>query len=125
VEDEIVPVTEQGKMWAIASHASPFIGFPIWIVPLVLRDDAFAVYHAKQAGIVGIGYFVTFALVFVFAFVTCGFGAFLVPVVFLWWIPAILGLIAALNGKCEPIPVLGGFADMVFGGIQPKAPGER
>lgn len=120
MENELIPVTEQGKLWAIASHASPLLGLPVWIVPLVLRDDAFALYHAKQAGVVGIGFFVSFFVIMAFSVVTCGIGTFFLPLLLVWWIPGILGVISALNGKCEPIPVLGAFADRFFGGIQLK-----
>jgi uncharacterized membrane protein len=117
---EIQPRNDQGKFLAILAHASPFLGLPLWILPLVMRDDPFALYHAKQAGVVGIAFYLTFFGIIAFSVVTCGIGSFAVPLIFVWYIPAILGLLSALNGKCEPIPVLGDFAERLFGSITLK-----
>ncbi len=123
------PVTDQGKMWAVLAYASFFIGFPLGIIPLIQRDDAYALYHAKHATAVWLVFLVS-SMVLGLAFgivsmVTCGFGAILFPIFVvptLWaMLVSVHGLVIAMNGQWqEPI---GGFGlgEMMFGNIQPKA----
>ena len=118
--NEIQPRNDQGKYLAILSHASLVIGLPLWIIPLVMRDDPFALYHAKQAGVVGIGFYITFFAIFLFSMVTCGIGTIAIPLVFVWYLPALLGGLSALNGKCEPVPLIGDLAERIFGGVTLK-----
>ena len=39
--------SDTAKMWAALSYGSFFVGFPLGVVPLIQRDDAFALHHAK------------------------------------------------------------------------------
>lgn len=120
--------TEQGKMWAAVSYGSFFIGFPLGVIPLIQRDDAFALYHAKTATAVWLVAFVVgvvMAFVYtVISFVTCGFGSILFPIILLpvpWtMVVSIHGLILALNGQTEE--PMGGFGlgEMMFGQLTLK-----
>lgn len=125
------PVSEQGKLWAILSYAGFFIGLPLGIIPLVMRDDAFALRHAKTATAVWLGAFgATIALSMIFGVitaVTCGLGAVLFPILFLpapWaLVVGIHGLVLAVNGSWdEPIGGLR-LGDKLFGSIEVKPMG--
>ena len=120
--------SDQGKMWAAVSYAGFLFGLPLGIIPMIQRDDAFALYHGKISTAV---YLVTFVSVFVLSIVvtvlsvvTCGIGALLYPLAFLpgLWLLAvgIHGLILSLNGEQkEPIASFG-LGDKIFGNIKPK-----
>jgi uncharacterized protein len=122
------PPTEQGKLWAILSYAGFFVGLPLALVPLIARDDPYALRHAKTATAVWLGAFaLSIALVMLYAVisvVTCGIGAVLFPMLFLpapWAvIVAIHGLVLALNGAWEE-PIGGfGLGETLFGSIDVK-----
>ena len=119
------PPSDQGKLWAIVSYASFFVGFPLGVVPLLTRDDPYALHHAKHATAV---WLVVFGLTTILAvlytalsFVTCGMGAILFPIVLLpvpWAaVVGIHGLVITLNGQWdEPIGTFG-LGDQLFGSI--------
>src|SRR4051794_18319170 len=69
------PPSDQGKMWAMLSYAGFFFGFPVCVIPLLQRDDPYALRHAKHATAVWLGVFgLTIVLGFVYtmvSFVTC------------------------------------------------------
>ena len=47
--------TENGKILALASHGGLFVGIPFfWLLPMITRDDEYALFHAKQAGAVAV-----------------------------------------------------------------------
>lgn len=108
---------EAGKMFAMLSYASMFLGFPVCILPLAMRDNAFALYHAKQATVVYLaGMLAGVAFMFIYL-VTCGIGILFLPLIFLLWVPTIHGLILAGGGKVEEPIGLFGLADRIFGGL--------
>jgi len=111
---------QNSTLFALLSYASMFLGFPIFILPLAQRDDEFSLYHARQAGAVYILWLILFAVVFILSFVTCGFGAMLVPLVFLAYVPAIHGMILAAQGEMREPVMLFGLGDRIFGGITVK-----
>jgi hypothetical protein len=120
--------TDQGKMWAAVSYAGFLFGLPLGIIPMIQRDDAFALFHAKQATAVWLVTFVSAVVlsivVTVVSIVTCGFGAILYPLVFLpgLWLFAvgIHGLILSINGEArEPIATFG-LGEKIFGSIKTK-----
>jgi hypothetical protein len=113
-------LTDQGKFQAIGSYFSLITGWPIFLWPLVVRDDAFGLQHGKWAGGLYVGYMITvFAVVFI-SFATCGLGSLLIFLLFLWWIPAAMGVLSALNGKLEAPIGAEPLATMLFGTILPK-----
>lgn len=125
---ELDPPTEYGRQWAILSYVGLICLVPVGIIPLIQRDDAYALHHAKVATVVWIGVLGTsIALAMVWAVivvVTCGLGVALLPLVFLptaWGlVVGIHGLVLTLNGAWdEPI---GGFGlgDALFGSIEAK-----
>lgn len=118
---------EQGKVFAILSYASLPTGIPLFIIPMVQRDNAFALQHAKWAGVAWLGYlcsfFLLFLVTFFIAFITCGFGTPLVVfsfAAFLFWIPGLQGFIYALNGEAREPMLIGGITEQLFGRLEVK-----
>jgi hypothetical protein len=120
-----VEVTDRGKMLAALGYGGFFFGFPLGVIPLLMRDDEFALEHGKHATASWLLHFVLVmllsAVVTVIATVTCGFGAILFPIILLPWVAgmvtAVHGLILSLNGDdAEPLGGMG-LGNMVFGSI--------
>lgn len=110
------PEVEAGRAFAILSYALSFIGLPFFLVPLIMRNNEFSLYHAKQclmlwlAGIVVsvVGGFLT--LLCIGVLILLGGGIFLLVL-------NIMGLISAINGEQKPLPVIGKYAEQWFAGI--------
>lgn len=83
---------EDGKPMAVLSHMSILFGLPIFLIPIIRRDNAFALHHAKSAMVV----FLLFILAFVASFATCGLA---VPLALLLYVPAIVGVVHAARGE--------------------------
>jgi hypothetical protein len=112
-----------GKSWAMLSYAGIFIGVPLSVVPLIQKDNAYALYHAKHATGAWIIGMIIAIVVSIITVVTCGFGMVLFPLCFLPWATAIHGLMIANNGEWrEPFGVFG-TGEKFFGSIQPNAIG--
>lgn len=88
---------EAGKLWAILSYVFGLLA----IVPLLQKDNDFALFHARQA-----------LVLLIFSIPTCG-GCVVGTVVM-----AVIGLINAINGRYQPLPLIGRFGEEWFGGIQ-------
>ena len=109
---------DSGKMMAILSYlpVGP-VGLIVAIINIVQKNNAFALYHAKQAltlYICALGlYIISFPLMFICIgvplMILAGLGALVM---------CILGIMAANNGECKPLPYLGQFADKWFASIQ-------
>jgi uncharacterized membrane protein len=121
---------EGGKVMAVLVYAIAFV-FPLfWIVPLVMRDNRFSLYHAKQGlvlFVVGVIAYVVLAIgTIVLAFVTCGFGALLAWPVMLGFaifliVLNIIGLVNAAQGRAAPLPAIGRWGEKWFAGINVAA----
>ncbi len=97
---------------------------PAWIIPLVTRDNAFSLYHAKQAAVLNIFGFIAVTVVSVITAVTCGFGGIIGIGLLAFLYPWIMGLVYAAQGQYRPMPWFGDLADRWFGGVQAdKRPG--
>lgn len=104
---------ESGKALAILSY---IIGI-LCIIPLIQRDNAFSLFHAKQ----------------VLLLLIIGFGSGAVNVIpclgqvvslvlmLAILIFAIIGLINAIKGEMKPLPLIGKLAEDWFKGITKKA----
>ena len=122
-------ISDNGKMWAILSYAGMFTGLPIGLVPLVMRDDPYAVEHARHAvgNFVGMTIAVLLVMVLMMPVTMCtfGFGAFLLfpllmPLV-VWPIVTNLHGIALVANE-EWVEPIGGFGigNALFGSIVAK-----
>lgn len=126
-ELETTTVSDEGRLWAIASYAGFLVGLPLGLIPMVMRNDPYALHHGKIATSVYLGAVVTsmgvFVLGTILSFVTCGLGSILVaPALMLvaaWpLVTAVHGLLLTINRDwSEP---LGGFglAERLFGSLQ-------
>jgi uncharacterized membrane protein len=97
---------EAGKAFAILSYALNFASVPFWIVPLVMRDNEFSLYHAKQC-------FTAFLTTLAVAF-----AAMLLMPVFCLGVPVMIGMVVvglmwnicgiinASQGVVKPVPML-------------------
>ncbi len=107
---------EAGKTIGILAYCT-LIG---WIIAIVMHSSnktRFGAFHLRQA----LGLFLTavavaiatFGLVFIIPFI-----GFLMPLVNIGvFVLLILGLINAVNGKMEPVPLVGDFYNKLLSGI--------
>ncbi len=111
-------VMEDGKTFAILSYALGIIGIPFFLVPLIMRNNAFSLYHAKQCLLLWL--FGVVAGVAGFALVFLCIGLVILPLVGIGLLVLdILGLVNAINGRQQPVPLVGKLADDWFKGITP------
>ena len=113
----ISPEVEEGKIFAILSYVLSLICIPFFLVPLIMRNNEFSLYHAKQClmlwlvGIVG-------SVVSAILMVVC-IGLILSVVVGVFCLVlAIIGLINASKGAQKPLPVIGALAEDWFKGLR-------
>ncbi len=114
---------EQGKTWAFLAYASFFVGLPVWIIPLAQRDNAYALYHAKQAGASYLLGAAVAMVVAIIAVITCGIGAILFPLALFPLVTSIHGLLIVNNGEAREPMLVFGLGDKLFGSLEPKPPG--
>ncbi len=124
-------ISENGKMWAVMSYAGMFMGLPIGLVPLLMREDPFAVQHAKHAVANFIGVTVAASLsgilIVPLAMCTFGLGTFLIfpmlmPLIAWPIVTNLHGIVLVANEEWdEP---MGGFGlgDWMFAGVHAKDP---
>lgn len=98
---------EKGKLLAVLSYVIS----PLWIVPLIQRDNAFSLFHAKQAMILNIVGLAMWLVIMVISVITCGIGGFLGFAAVILLYPWIMGVVASANGKYEAVPWFGSLAD--------------
>ncbi|MCK5528846.1 MAG: DUF4870 domain-containing protein [Kiritimatiellae bacterium] len=108
---------EDGKSFAILSYVLTFIGIPFFLVPLIMRNNSFSLYHAKQCLLLALAGIVLGTISGLLVAVCIGL--ILLPVVAIMLIVfTVMGLMNAINGKAEPVPLIGKFAEDWFKGIQ-------
>jgi hypothetical protein len=123
--------THDGRMWAALCYGSTFLGLPLGIIPLVQRNDAFALHHAKAA--LGMqlaflaAYMAGFVLTFILFIPTFGLINFvMIPILMLMMVwPAVAsihGIILALNGDWTPAMGSFGIGDRLFASIGLETP---
>lgn len=102
---------ESGKVMAILCYIPiAFVGLIVSLVCIAQRNNAFSLYHAKQALTVMIASLILSVLWCVpFLNMILGIGILVL---------LILGLVNAVQGKYAPVPLVGQFADKMFGSIQ-------
>jgi uncharacterized membrane protein len=107
---------EEGKAFAILSYALSFIGLPFFLIPLIMRNNAFSLFHAKQclilwlAGIAG-------SVVSSILIAVC-IGAILFPAVGIFCLVLnIMGLINATKLQAKQLPLIGKWGEDWFRGI--------
>ena len=107
---------EEGKAFAVLSYVLSFLGLPFFLVPLIMRNNAFSLYHAKQClmlwlvAIVGSAISVPLSVVCIGVVVALVVGIFCLVV-------NIIGLIGAAKGEAKPLPLVGKYAEEWFKGL--------
>ena len=107
VEAPATGAVDEGKLWAILSYL-----FILWIIPLWVikpRND-FAVYHAKQAFMLFIAWFVLWIISWI-PIIGWIIGMIGWIVLFVLWI---MGIVKAASNKKEPLPIIGKWAEEGF-----------
>jgi uncharacterized membrane protein len=108
---------EEGKTFAILSYALGLIGLPFFIVPLIMRNNEFSLYHAKQCLILWL-LGVAGGVVSGVLMVVC-IGAVLAPIVGLACLVLdVIGLMNAVNGRQQPLPLIGKWGEEWFKGLK-------
>ncbi len=109
LQDEV----DQGKAIAMLSHASLFFGLPLFLIPMVTRDNRFALHHGKAAAVT----YIYFMVSLVSMIITCGLT---IPLVMLAYIPAIVGIVQAANGQLAGTWGFGTLGEKLFGNLNVK-----
>lgn len=104
---------DSGKPMAIVSYCSIMFGIPVFIAPLVMRDNEFSLHHGKAAGLI---YLMGTAFVLA-AFTNC---ALFLPLAFVCYIPALIGIYRASAGVEAGTAALGPLSERFFQGIEVK-----
>lgn len=108
---------DDGKAFAILSYALSFISLPFFLVPLIMRGNAFALYHAKQSLIIWLAGVVVGVASAILTAICIGPIIGLVGFIFLL-VLNIIGLMNAVKGEAKPIPVIGKWGEDWFKGIK-------
>lgn len=99
---------EKNKVYGILAY----VGI-LFIVPLLAaKDSPFAKYHANQGFVLFLAMFVGLTALAILTYVpVIGFifGMLHILLYLLYLVLVILGVVNASNGKCAPLPVIGGF----------------
>lgn len=109
---------ESGKMMAALCYlpVTP-VNLVLSIICLVQKNNAFSLYHAKQS--MALMIVMLIALAICIPLMCIAIGAVLCPIVGVASLVfAILGIVNAAGGQYKPLPLVGGLADRLFGGIQ-------
>jgi hypothetical protein len=129
MDDPLLPTkpTQNGTTMAFISYISCFVGFPLWIIPMIQKDDAFALYHAKNAAVawawLPIGLMLYLCSSFTIGVLTLGIASLCCfPLVFIQWIPMIHGFILVANGKWEAPFLTFNVGPGLFSGLQVQGP---
>ena len=107
-------VVEEGRPMAVFSYFSVMFGIPVFLVPFALRDNEFALHHARAAGVAYIACLTMLAL----SLTQC---AVFLPLVFLCYIPALIGVYRASAGVEAGTSALGPAGERIFGRIEVKS----
>lgn len=106
---------EEGKTMAALCHAANVFGIPLWVLPLFIqKNNAYAIFHAKQAAAGSVVYWVGWVIVSIIGSLTCGVGLIFglaLPIIGIW--PAIW----AWNGQVKRLPLIGDTAADIFKNI--------
>jgi uncharacterized membrane protein len=106
----------QGKVLAIVGY---IVGLVAIIVLLAVRNNAFALYHAKQSVMIFLTSLALCVVVAVLMFVPV-LGT-IAPVVLLAvLVLAIMGVINAAKGEMKPLPLIGAMGESMFASFQKK-----
>jgi uncharacterized membrane protein len=107
---------EEGKVFAILSYVLGFLGIPFFLVPLIMRNNTFSLYHSKQCMMIWLLGMAGLMISGILALVCIGFVTGVALGIFILVLD-VMGLINASNGEMKPLPLIGKYADDWFKGI--------
>ena len=109
---------DSGKTMAILSYIPiAFLGLIVAIISLSQKNNAFSLYHAKQALTLYICWIVA-VLCCAPLFLICIGIPLMVAVQVAGLVLCVLGIMNSSSGQCKPLPVIDKLADKWFGKIQ-------
>ncbi|MGD0015953.1 MAG: DUF4870 domain-containing protein [Verrucomicrobiia bacterium] len=109
---------DSGKTMAILSYIPiAFLGLIVAIISLSQKNNAFSLYHAKQALTLYICWIVAALCCVPLFFICIGFPL-VMAVNVAGLVLCVLGIINANSGQCKPLPLIDKFVDKWFGKIQ-------
>lgn len=108
---------EEGKVFAILSYALSIIGLPFFLVPLIMRNNEFSLYHAKQCLMIWLAGIAVGIAGGILTFICIGPIVWIVGYIFLLVI-SIIGLINAAQGQMKPLPLIGKWGEDWFKGLK-------
>lgn len=114
---ELPKEVEEGRTFAILSYALGLIGLPFFLVPLIMRNNEFSLYHAKQCLILWLAGIVLGVISGPLMLVCVGFIVLLAGGIFLLVLD-IIGLINAIQGQAKQLPLIGKYAEDWFRGLK-------
>lgn len=112
-DKKVRPGGDDGKPMAILAHLSVLFGLPIFVIPLIQRDNALALHHAKAAAVI----YGMFLIAGAASMVTCGLA---LPLMLLCYVPAVIGIVQAANGEQAGKWGMGDFGEQIFSGLEVK-----
>ncbi len=109
---------DSGKTMAILAYIPiALIGLIVSIISVSTKNNAYALYHAKQALALYICWVVIALCCLPLCFICIGFPLLIATQVG-GLVLCVIGIINASSGQSKPLPVTGKFADKWFGNIQ-------
>lgn len=86
----------------------------IVLVPLIQKDNSYALFHARQVLIM-----VVLLLGLTVLAVIPVLGCFLAPVSFVAWLTfAVIGVMNSINGRAQMLPLIGVYGERWFAGVR-------
>ena len=108
---------EEGRTLTILSYLLGLICLPLFLVPLIMRKNDFALFHAKQCLLIWLLTMAASVICSVTSALFC-IGFMLMPLVMLFfWAFHIVGLVYAIKRERKPLPWIGEWAEDWFKGI--------
>ena len=112
-------VVDSGKTMALVSHLSNLCGLPLFLLPMMSKDNAYALHHAKQAGTVYVANLLLLVLLLIATCITFGlvsplFSA--VPMIGL--VAGVIGGLKAWEGEVYEFPYVAKYTERIFGNVQ-------
>ena len=107
---------EAGKTFAILGYALSFVGLPFFLVPVITRDNAYSLYHAKQSMMIWLAGIIVSVVSVILTVICIGPIVGLVGALGLL-VLNILGLLQSVNGEAKPLPLVGKYAVEWFKGL--------
>ena len=109
---------QDGKVIALLSYIFGIVA----LVPLIQRNNAFALYHAKQVLILFIAAIAASIALMIVGFVLPASVSLILSFAFMLAMVGlvIIGVLNSWNCRARPLPIIGAFGERFFGGITVK-----